>query len=67
SLRKICDDHVATGRKLVLCGDYNVSHKPIDLARLKENEKTAELVRSAEIHSDVIGSDHCPASVMVEI
>lgn len=127
SLRKICDGHTAAGRKLVLCGDYNISHRPMDLARPKENEKnagylpeerswmdefigagyvdtfrmfnqeggnytwwsmitkgrernvgwrldyhcvnpkTAELVRSAEIHSDVMGSDHCPVSVIVEI
>ncbi|MEE8441999.1 MAG: exodeoxyribonuclease III, partial [Spirochaetia bacterium] len=41
SLKKICDDHVAAGRRVVLCGDYNVSHKPIDLARPKENERNA--------------------------
>ena len=29
--------------------------------------KTADLVRSAEIHLDVMSSDHCPVSVMVEI
>ncbi len=27
------------GRKLVIAGDYNTAHKPIDLARPKENEK----------------------------
>ncbi len=27
------------GRKLVICGDYNTAHKPIDLARPKQNEK----------------------------
>lgn len=35
-------DHVlmmrAQGKKLVLCGDFNTAHKPIDLARPKENE-----------------------------
>ena len=27
------------GKRLVICGDYNTAHKPIDLARPKENEK----------------------------
>ena len=29
---------VAEGRDIVLCGDFNIAHKPIDLARPKENE-----------------------------
>lgn len=29
----------AQGKKLVVCGDFNTAHKPIDLARPKENEK----------------------------
>lgn len=29
------------GRKLIICGDVNTAHKPIDLARPKENEKTS--------------------------
>ena len=31
------------------------------------NPRAAELVRSAEIHADVMGSDHCPVSVILEI
>ncbi len=30
-----------SGKKLVICGDYNTAHKPIDLARPKENEKVS--------------------------
>ncbi len=30
----------AEGRSILVCGDYNIAHKPIDLARPKENEKT---------------------------
>lgn len=41
SIKEICDSHTATGKKVVLCGDYNISHKPIDLARPAENEKNA--------------------------
>jgi exodeoxyribonuclease III len=29
------------GKKLVICGDYNTAHFPIDLARPKENESTS--------------------------
>jgi exodeoxyribonuclease-3 len=29
------------GRKLVICGDYNTAHKPIDLTHPKENEDTS--------------------------
>ncbi len=111
------------GRKLVICGDFNTAHKPIDLARPKENvdisgflpeerawmdkfvskgyvdafrhfqpggdnytwwsqrtgarernvgwridyffvseDLTANLV-NAEIHSKVMGSDHCPITL----
>jgi exodeoxyribonuclease-3 len=29
------------GKKLVICGDVNTAHQPMDLARPKENEKTS--------------------------
>ena len=29
------------GKRLVVCGDYNTAHQPIDLARPKENEKVS--------------------------
>lgn len=32
---------VQAGKRLVVCGDYNTAHHPIDLARPKENEKTS--------------------------
>ncbi len=31
----------AGGKSLVICGDYNTAHHPIDLARPRENEKTS--------------------------
>lgn len=34
-----CRNLVASGRHLVLCGDYNIAHTAIDLARPKENEE----------------------------
>lgn len=33
-----CSDLVKAGKDIVLCGDYNVAHKPIDLANPKANE-----------------------------
>ncbi|MDR2029837.1 MAG: exodeoxyribonuclease III [Treponema sp.] len=41
AILKHCDSLVASGRHLVLCGDYNIAHTPIDLARPKENEGNA--------------------------
>ena len=112
------------GREVLLMGDYNIAHQPIDLARPKENEKNAgylpeerawmtrylglgyrdvfrernpeladayswwtnwggararnvgwridygttspklaERVTGAEIHPQLMGSDHCPVSI----
>jgi exodeoxyribonuclease-3 len=36
-----CDSLVAGGRHILLCGDYNIAHTPIDLARPKQNENNA--------------------------
>jgi exodeoxyribonuclease-3 len=33
-----CNALVAAGRHVVLCGDYNIAHTPLDLARPDENE-----------------------------
>ena len=30
---------LAQGKKIIVCGDFNTAHKPIDLARPKDNEK----------------------------
>lgn len=32
-----CDDLRAQGHNIIICGDYNIAHKPIDLARPEEN------------------------------
>ena len=34
-----CNAKVASGQHIVLCGDYNIAHTPIDLANPKANEK----------------------------
>ena len=38
AMLKKCDELVAAGFDIVLCGDYNIAHKPIDLANPKTNE-----------------------------
>jgi len=38
AMKEKLDELVAAGRNVVLCGDYNIAHKPIDLARPKQNE-----------------------------
>jgi exodeoxyribonuclease-3 len=35
-----CQELRAGGKTLALCGDYNIAHRPIDLARPKENEES---------------------------
>ncbi|MBB65218.1 MAG: exodeoxyribonuclease III [Waddliaceae bacterium] len=35
-----CNHLVSEGKKLVLCGDYNIAHTEIDLKNPKENEKS---------------------------
>lgn len=32
------NDLIGAGNNVIICGDYNIAHKPIDLARPKENE-----------------------------
>jgi exodeoxyribonuclease-3 len=41
AMLRLCNSLVKKGRRLLLCGDYNIAHTPIDLARPKENEGSA--------------------------
>lgn len=36
-----CRELCAKGKHIVMCGDYNIAHQSIDLARPKENESSA--------------------------
>jgi exodeoxyribonuclease-3 len=38
AIKESCDSLVAAGKNVILCGDYNIAHKPIDLANPKANE-----------------------------
>lgn len=118
----------AKGKEVIVCGDVNTAHKPIDLARPKENVNTSgfmplerawvdklvdhgyvdtlriyqpeteglysywdqrfrardrnvgwridyffvteglkEKVKDAFVQSDVLGSDHCPVGILLEV
>ncbi len=121
-----CNALVAEGKNIVLCGDYNIAHNAIDLARPKQNEKNPgylpeerewmdtfiengfvdtfrkfttegdqyswwsyrfgareknigwridyhcvnssfeDQVVDAKIHADIMGSDHCPVSIVLK-
>jgi exodeoxyribonuclease-3 len=41
AMLKLCKSIVKKGRHFLLCGDYNVAHTPIDIARPKGNENSA--------------------------
>jgi exodeoxyribonuclease-3 len=41
AMLRLCNRIVKEGKHFVLCGDYNIAHTPIDLARPKENEGSA--------------------------
>jgi exodeoxyribonuclease-3 len=41
AMLKLCNSLVKKGRHFLLCGDYNVAHTPIDIARPKQNENHA--------------------------
>jgi exodeoxyribonuclease-3 len=38
AMLRFCNALVKKGRHFLLCGDYNIAHTPIDLARPKQNE-----------------------------
>lgn len=39
AMLKFCDSLQKEEKNIILCGDYNIAHKPIDLANPKTNEK----------------------------
>jgi exodeoxyribonuclease-3 len=126
ALLEVCDGLRALGEKVVITGDFNTAHRPIDLSRPRQNQKTsgflpeerawvekfldhgfvdafralypdreqytwwtyrsearqqnvgwrldyflvasdlAPQVRDVIIHDDVMGSDHCPVSLLLD-
>lgn len=41
SLLQYWKDEVENGKKLIICGDYNTAHTPMDIKNAKANEKTS--------------------------
>ena len=41
AMRAYMDELCAAGKNVVVCGDYNIAHREIDLANPKQNEKNA--------------------------
>lgn len=41
ALLRFCQSLQSQGHRLIVCGDYNTAHQPIDLARPKQNQKTS--------------------------
>jgi exodeoxyribonuclease-3 len=41
ALLEYCTGLHTQGQRLIVCGDYNTAHQPIDLARPKQNKKTS--------------------------
>jgi exodeoxyribonuclease-3 len=40
-LLKVCDSFHRRGEALIICGDFNTAHMPIDLKNAKQNQKTS--------------------------
>lgn len=39
SMKRLCNKIIKSGKHVVVCGDYNIAHNEIDLARPKQNEE----------------------------
>ncbi|MBM4174065.1 MAG: exodeoxyribonuclease III [Ignavibacteria bacterium] len=49
-----CEELRKQGKKLIICGDYNTAHHPIDLARPNENKKTSGFMDVERVKLDHI-------------
>ena len=47
-----CDALHAAGERLIICGDYNTAHRPIDLARPKRNAQTSGFLEEERVWID---------------
>lgn len=58
-IREYCGELVREGRSFVLCGDFNIAHRPIDLARPKQNEQNpGYLPEEREWMDSFLGDGH---------
>ncbi|MAS34766.1 MAG: exodeoxyribonuclease III [Anaerolineaceae bacterium] len=49
-----CNNLLAQGKAVVFCGDINTSHRPIDLARPKQNEKNTGFMPEERVWIDEV-------------
>ena len=47
------DELHAQGERLIVCGDYNTAHQPIDLARPQQNQKTSGFLPEERAYIDL--------------
>jgi exodeoxyribonuclease III len=52
ALLKICDELHAAGENIIITGDFNTAHMPIDLAHPKENETTSGFMPEERVWVD---------------
>mgnify|MGYP006288552173 CR=1 FL=1 len=58
-VREYCAGLVEAGRSFVICGDFNIAHRPIDLARPKQNEQNpGYLPEEREWMENFLGDGH---------
>ena len=63
-LLPIVNDQVENGNNVIITGDWNTAHHPIDLARPKENEKTSGLKYVADaLNFDIKNSKQVITSI----
>jgi exodeoxyribonuclease-3 len=60
AILETCNKFVAAGTDIILCGDYNIAHKAIDLANPKSNEKNPGFLPEERAWMDVFtGAGYC--------
>jgi exodeoxyribonuclease-3 len=52
-----CNDLREQGRAVIFCGDVNTAHRPIDLARPKQNQKTTGFLPEERVWLDQITAE----------
>ncbi len=57
AFRKHVNAQVKSGRRVVICGDVNTAHRPIDLARPEENEKISGFLPEERAWLDAFTKD----------
>ena len=66
-------------KPVILCGDLNVAHNEIDLKNPKTNsagwridyfitsDSIKDKIIDSKIHTDIMGSDHCPVELDIDL